>query len=153
MVYGAGRGREEEQQDCLIDPQLINYRNLASVRQTRQLDGEDYQLGTGVVFDSSGDLEEYDYSHLMEEILNQDPEPALSVLNQTKAGGEMRTGGSSLAGPAGAEKVVQESPEPPLYSGDIFGSVTFLCKLSLAVNENAVVHVPSRLQRETIRHK
>ena len=148
MVYGAGRGREEEQQDCLIDPQLVNYRNLATNRQTRQLDGEDYQLGTGVVFDSSGDLEEYDYSHLMEEILNQDPEPALSVLNQTKAGA-----GSSLAGPAGAEKVVLESPEPPLYSGDIFGSVTFLCKLSLAVNENAVVHVPSRLQRDTIRHK
>ena len=52
MVYGAGRGREEEQQDCLIDPQLVNYRNLATNRQTRQLDGEDYEFGTGVVLDS-----------------------------------------------------------------------------------------------------
>ena len=95
-------------------------------------------------------MEEYDYSHLMEEILNEDPEPRLSVLEQT--GDEMRPAGNTV-GLAEAEKVVQESPEAPLYSGDVFGTVSFLCKLSLAVNENAVVHVPSRLQRQTIRHK
>ena len=98
----------------------------------------------------SGNIEEYDYSHLMEEILNPDPEPAVSVLDQT--GDELGPAGN-LAGLAEAEKVVQESPEPPLYSGDNFGTVRFLCKLSLAVNENAVVHVPSRLQRETISQK
>ena len=88
----------------------------------------------------------------MEEILNQDTEEeSLSVLDQTRSGDERA--GVNLVGLAEAEKVVQESPEPPIYSGDVFGSVTFLCKLSLAVNENAVVHVPSRLQRDTIRHK
>ena len=97
-------------------------------------------------------MEEYDYSHLMEEILNQDTEEeSLSVLDQTRSGDE-RAGGN-IVGLAEAEKVVQESPEPPIYSGDVFGSVTFLCKLSLAVNENAVVHVPSRLQQSTIRAK
>ena len=88
----------------------------------------------------------------MDEILNQDTEePTVNVLDQTNSGDERAAG--SLVGLAEAEKVVQESPEPPIYSGDVFGRVIFLCKLSLAVNENAVVHVPSRLQRETLRHK
>ena len=97
-------------------------------------------------------IEDYDYSHLMDEILHQDTEePTVNVLDQTQPGDE-RTAGN-IVGQAEAEKVVQESPEPPLYSGDVFGTVSFLCKLSLAVNEAAVVHVPSRLERDTIRLK
>ena len=88
----------------------------------------------------------------MDEILNQDTEePPVNVLDQTNSGDERAAG--SLVGLAEAEKVVQESPEPPIYSGDVFGTVSFLCKLSLAVNEAAVVHVPSRLERDTIRLK
>ena len=88
----------------------------------------------------------------MDEILHQDTEePTVNVLDQTQSGDE-RTAGN-IVGQAEAEKVVQESPEPPLYSGDVFGTVSFLCKLSLAVNEAAVVHVPSRLERDTIRLK
>ena len=88
----------------------------------------------------------------MEEILNQDTEEqTVNVLDQTSSGDERAAG--NIVGQAEAEKVVQESPEPPIYTGDVFGRVTFLCKLSLAVNENAVVHVPSRLQRATISHK
>ena len=52
VLYSAGRGRQEEQEECLIDPQLVNNRKLGKARQTRQLDGEDYEFGTGVLLDS-----------------------------------------------------------------------------------------------------
>ena len=53
VLYSAGRDRQEEEEDCLIDPQLVNNRNLGKARQTRQMDGEDYgtEYGTGVIID------------------------------------------------------------------------------------------------------
>ena len=50
VLYSA----EKEEEECLIDPQLVNNRNLGKARQTRQLDGEDYgpDYGTGVLIDN-----------------------------------------------------------------------------------------------------
>ena len=55
----------------------------------------------------------------------------------------------AMEGPE-AEKVIYENPEAPIYSGRLFGNVNFLCKMSLAVNEVAVIEVPSRLSENTI---
>ena len=54
VLYSAGRARLEEEEECLIDPQLVNNRNLGKARQTRQLDEGDYgtDYGTGVLIDN-----------------------------------------------------------------------------------------------------
>ena len=45
-------GREVQQENCLIDPKLVNNRQLGKARQSRQLEGQDYHLGTGAIIDS-----------------------------------------------------------------------------------------------------
>ena len=94
-------------------------------------------------------MDEYDYSHLVDQILNQDDKPTENVLGILE--GDAQT--SNLGEMLEADKILHEMPEAPTYSGDVFGRVKFLCKLSLAVNEEAVVHIPSRLQRSTISSK
>ena len=94
-------------------------------------------------------MDDYDYSHLMEQILNQDDKPTENLLDHSS----ILTPSTKLGEMPEAEKVLHEIPEAPTYSGDVFGRVKFLCKLSLAVNEVAVVQIPSRLQRSTISSK
>lgn len=105
-------------------------------------------------------MEDYDYSHLMEEILNMEnqmeevPNPEnedRNLLDTTDLNIQSPTG--NIDGLPEAEKVLHEIPSVPTYSGDVFGRVKFICKLSLAINEVAVVHIPSRLQRSTISSK
>ena len=54
VQYSGGRARLEEEEECLIDPQLVNTRSLGKARRTRQLAGEDYisDYGTGVLLDN-----------------------------------------------------------------------------------------------------
>ena len=46
----------QEQEECDIDPQLVNNMNLARARQSRQLEDQDYHLGTGAIFDTGWGL-------------------------------------------------------------------------------------------------
>ena len=43
-----------------------------------------------------------------------------------------------------------EDPEAPIYEGDKFGTVNFICRMSLAVNEMAIIEVKSRLAQQTL---
>lgn len=143
----------EEQEECLIDPQLVNNMNLARVRQSRQLEDQDYHLGTGAIFDDDfEELPDYDYSHLMAQLHSNEEDQIENVLDQTSSF-DIHSQTSNPDGLPEAEKVVHEMPSAPTYSGDVFGRVKFLCRLSLAVNESALVHIPSRLQRSTISSK
>ena len=49
-----------------------------------------------------------------------------------------------------AEKVMFGNPEAPVYEGTQFTSVSFICRMSLAVNEVALIKIPSRLVYSTL---
>ena len=44
-------GKESEEQ-CEIDPQLLNMMNLRKVRKPRSANNEDYDFATGAIFDT-----------------------------------------------------------------------------------------------------
>ena len=94
-------------------------------------------------------LEDYDYSHLMKELLSTEKKSKQKVMDVSFP---QNTAEETSGGPE-AEKVIYENPEAPIYSGNVFGNVNFLCKMSLAVNEVAVIQVPSRLSENTISSK
>ena len=91
------------------------------------------------------ELEDYDYSHLMKELLSTEKKTKKKVMDVSFP----QNTEEGIEGPE-AEKVIYENPEAPTYSGSVFGNVNFLCKMSLAVNEVAVIEVPSRLSENTI---
>ena len=97
-------------------------------------------------------MPDYDYSQLMDNLLRKNEDQTENVLDQTSSF-DIHSPTSNPDGLPEAEKVVHEMPSAPTYSGDVFGRIKFLCRLSLAVNESALVHIPSRLQRSTISSK
>jgi hypothetical protein len=158
-------GSREWQEECSIDPQLVNPRGLGKGRVRRQedleyggLEGEG--VGVGALFGEDGlakpnpldqygglqyDDPEYDYSHL--DIYNKMAQAGFDE-EQEMAGGEV--GGDP--GLPGADRIVQKDPktqEAPTYEGD-FSRVSFFCRVNLAASEMGVIHIPSALVSATL---
>ena len=147
----AGR---EMQEECEIDPKLVNSLNLGLDRQTRQ--SRDYDLGTGAIFDTYGNKEEeveYDYSHLEDTLIDsrelEDFESRKSILEPITAE-DLDLMKSAMPE---SDRVVQKPIVAPSYDGEHFGRVSFFCRVNLAVNEIGVVHIPSRLHQQSISSK
>ena len=52
-----------------------------------------------------------------------------------------------------AEKVLFEDPVAPTYRESAHDSISFICKMSLAVNEMAMIEIHSRLVQKTLNEK
>ena len=132
-------GKEMEEQ-CDIDPSLVNSLGWEKLRKSRSTENQDYGFGTGAIFDTGEQFEDYDYTQLENEFLNTDK----------KKEDESKSNFISGGGLPEAEKVMFENPEAPVYKGREYSTVSFICRMSLAVNEVALVKIPSRLVHSTL---
>ena len=145
---------KEMQEECEIDPKLVNSLNLGLGRQTRQ--SRDYDLATGAIFDTYGNKDEeivYDYSHLVDGLIDskevEDYDSRNSILEPISAD-DFDVMKSTLPE---SNRVVQRPVVAPSYDGDKFGRINFFCRVNLAVNEVGVIHIPSRLHQESVTSK
>jgi len=145
---------KEMQEECEIDPKLVNSLNLGLGRQTRQ--SRDYDLATGAIFDTYGNKDEeivYDYSHLVDGLIDskevEDYDSRNSILEPITAD-DFDVMKSTLPE---SNRVVQRPVVAPSYDGDKFGRINFFCRVNLAVNEVGVIHIPSRLHQESVTSK
>ena len=134
---------KEMEEECDIDPSLINSLGLEKLRKSRSTDNQDYGFGTGAIFDTGEEFEEYDYTQLENEFLSTEKKK-----EENKSG----SGSSNFmtGGLPEAEKVMFGNPEAPVYEGTHYSSVSFICRMSLAVNEVALIKIPSRLVYSTL---
>ena len=136
---------KEMEEECDIDSSLVNSLGLEKLRKSRSTENQDYGFGTGAIFDTGEQFEDYDYTQLESEFLNTD---------KKKEDDSKSTDGSSNfisgGGLPEAEKVMFENPEAPVYRGSEYSTVSFICRMSLAVNEVALVKIPSRLVHSTL---
>ena len=137
---------KEMEDECEIDPSLINSLGLEKLRKSRSAENQDYGFGTGAIFDTGEEFEEYDYTQLENEFLKTDTKKEKDVSNSRgESSSNFMTGGLPEA-----EKVMFENPEAPVYAGSQYSSVSFICRMSLAVNEVALIKIPSRLVHSSL---
>ena len=101
------------EEDCDIDQSLINSLKLEKLRKSRSTENQDYGFGTGAIFDSGDDFDEYDYTQLEKKFLSTEKAKGEETIKSKSGSSNFESGGLPEA-----EKVLFENPEAPSYDSD-----------------------------------
>ena len=110
------------EEDCDIDQSLINSLKLEKRRKSRSTENQDYGFGTGAIFDSGDDFDEYDYTQLEKKFLSTEKAKGEETTKSKSGSSNFESGGLPEA-----EKVLFENPEAPSYDSDDYR----WCQISL----------------------